>query len=77
MCRILGDLRTCDGVLFSTRFKLYRWAPTPREARISVVHKFLARARDRSVLQDALQAKRTRAALRLDKFLEWARDLSL
>ena len=75
VCRILDDLRTYDGVLFSTRFKLYGWAPTPREARISVVHKFLARARDRGVLQDALQAKRAPAALKLHNLLEWAGDL--
>ena len=37
VCRILDDLRTCDGVLFGTRFRLYGRAPTRREARISVV----------------------------------------
>ena len=75
VCRILDDLRTCDGVLFGTRFKLYGWAPTSKEARICVVHKLLARARDRGVLQDALQAKRAPPRLKLDNLLEWARDL--
>ena len=75
MCRILDDLRTCDGVLFGTRFKLYGWAPTPMEARISVVYKLLARARHRGVLQDALQAKRASPGLKLDNLLDWAGDL--
>ena len=32
VCRVLDDIRTCDGILFGKRFTLAGWGPTPRDA---------------------------------------------
>ena len=68
---ILDDICCCDSVLFGTRFALYGWSPTPRDARISTLHSLSLRAQDIGVLADDSEAKRLPSWLEAGNRPQW------
>ena len=52
VCRVLDDIRTCDGILFGKGFTLAGWGPTPRDAQATTLIQLLDSANECGVLGD-------------------------
>ena len=73
--RVLDDIRCHESVLFGTRFALYGWSRTHRDARMWALYSLLLSAKARGVLADAAEAQRLPPKLKADNLLQWIQDL--
>ena len=75
VCRVLDDIRMCDGILFGKRFTLAGWGPTPRDAQATTLIQLLDSANECGVLGDADAFRRLPPNLTPDNVTPWVMDL--